>query len=871
MFNLFGDENSKFLKRAEKLVGEINALEPDFEKLSNEELKAKTGELKRHLEKGTVLDDLLPKAFALVREAAKRTLNQRHYDVQLVGGIALHQGKIAEMRTGEGKTLAATAPVYLNALEAKGVHVVTVNDYLARRDAVWMGQIYDALGLSISCLNHETAYLYDSAHSADKLDETRDTLGGFKVVHEFLRPSTRTEAYAADITYGTNNEFGFDYLRDNLAMNAGGVVQRGWSYAIIDEVDSILIDEARTPLIISSPDEESGKLYQQFARIATGLKEGEDYTRDEKLRATSLTEAGINKVEKILGLKNLYEEGGIRLVHHLEQALKAEALFQRDRDYVVKNGGVIIVDQFTGRLMPGRRYSEGLHQAIEAKEGVVIQRESRTVATITFQNYFRKYEKLAVRTGTAKTSEEEFFKVYGLEVVVVPTARPMVRRDLADRIYRTEQGKFKAVARKIKELHEKGQSVLVGTVSIEKNEMLAKLLSHIGIPHKVLNAKNHEEEAKVIAQAGRVGAVTVATNLAGRGVDIILGGNPPEEETAKKVREAGGLFVLGTERHEARRIDNQLRGRAGRQGDSGETQFFVSLEDDLMRIFGGDKVKQIMARLNIPEDEPIESGLVSKAIESAQGRIEGHYFDVRKHVLDYDEVINRQRETIYAMRRTFIQSEAKEAAREKILEFLDNEVLTTVASHTSETGEIDKDAIMESMRRILPIDVKNVEENYLIQRIHDTYKEKEKELGSEVMTGLEKTILLRVIDELWMDHLDEMNHLRSAIGLRAYGQRDPLVEYKNESHRLFKELLEVIQRRVAELIFKVTVIRQPRPLTALELSGPPNIVARQRTAAGARKIGRNEIIKITDGKETKELKYKKALPLLESGQWRLVG
>ena len=609
---IVGDANAKALKKLEPIVARVNELEKEYEKLSGDELRGKTKEFKNRLNNGESFGDILPEAFAAVRESAKRTLGQRHFDVQIMGGIVLNNGGIAEMRTGEGKTLVATLPVYLNALSGNGAHVITVNDYLARRDAVWMGQIYNALGLSIGCITHDSSFLYDPAHNSK--DKERDTLGAFKVVHEFLRPCFRKEAYSADITYGTNNEFGFDYLRDNMAYSPEQVSQRPHNFAIVDEIDSILIDEARTPLIISAPDEESGELYKIFAKITPSLSEGTDYTVDEKMKATTITEAGIEKVERILGVSDIYSEKGIRYVHQLEQALRAKVLFLRDRDYVVKNGEVIIVDEFTGRLMPGRRWSEGLHQAVEAKEGVEVQKESRTLATITFQNYFRMYKKLCGMTGTAQTSAEQFNKVYGLDVFQIPTNKSLGRKDHPDKVFQNENGKWKAVIREITERHKLNQPVLVGTVSIEKNERLSAMLSRDGIPHKLLNAKKHEEEGEIIAQAGRPGAVTVATNMAGRGVDIILGGNPFSAEEARKAREAGGLYVLGTERHEARRIDDQLRGRSGRQGDPGATQFFVSMEDDLMRIFGSDRIKRLMGTFGIPEDEPIENGMVSRAI-----------------------------------------------------------------------------------------------------------------------------------------------------------------------------------------------------------------------------------------------------------------
>ena len=632
-----GDANEKELKKIQPLVDQTNKLEKEFESFSDKQIKDKTKEFKGRLKNKETLDDILPEAFALAREVAKRILNQRAFDSQVLGAIVLHQGKITEMKTGEGKTLAAVLVAYLNALSRKGVHVITVNDYLSKRDANWMGPVYEMLGLTCSCIIHEKAFVFESKTKPDD-DET-------SIEMENLKEITRKEAYEADITYGTNNEFGFDYLRDNMAQELKMMVQRGHNFAVIDEVDSILIDEARTPLIISMPDADSTKLYDQFSQIVPQLKENTDYNIDEKARAVTLTEDGIARVEKILGMDNIYQQGGIKYVHHLEQALRASVLFKKDTHYVVKDGQVIIVDDFTGRLMPGRRYSEGLHQALEAKEKVNVQQESRTLASITFQNYFRMYDKLSGMTGTAVTSAEEFHKVYGLEAVIVPTNKPMAREDLPDNVYKNETGKIQAIVREIKERHEKGQPILVGTVSIEKNELLSAYLKKAGVPHQVLNAKNHEQEAKIISQAGEKGAVTVATNMAGRGVDIVLG---------KDVVELGGLCVLGTERHEARRIDDQLRGRSGRQGDPGSSQFFVSLEDDLMRIFGGDKVKSMMEMLKVPDDQPIGNKMVSRAIESAQSKIEGFNFDIRKHVLEYDDVMNKQRETIYKKRKEIL-------------------------------------------------------------------------------------------------------------------------------------------------------------------------------------------------------------------------
>jgi preprotein translocase subunit SecA len=854
---IIGDPNKKYLRKLQPLVEEINDLEKDFEKLPDQELKRKTEEFKSCLKNKKTLDDILPEAFSAVREAAKRTLNQRHFDVQLLGGIVLHQGKIAEMKTGEGKTLVATLPAYLNALEGKGVHIITVNDYLSRRDAVWMGQIYHFLGLSVGCINHDTSYVYDPSHTQEdskknqdnreeneKLDKIRDAEGSFKIIHEFLRPCSRREAYEADITYGTNNEFGFDYLRDNLVYDAAQLVQKNYNFAIIDEVDSILIDEARTPLIISAPDEESGELYKVFSRIAPQLKIGKDYEIDEKMKAVSVNEEGIEKVEKLLGVKDIYTEKGIKYVHHLEQALRAESLFHRDKDYVVKNNEVIIIDEFTGRLMPGRRWSEGLHQAIEAKEGVIIQKESRTIASITFQNYFRMYKKISGMTGTALSSAEEFCKVYNLEVAVIPTNKPLIRRDLADKVFQTEKGKFQAAIQEIKERNKKGQPVLVGTISIEKNEILAKMLSVEGIDFNILNAKNHESEAEIIAQAGRKGAVTIATNMAGRGVDIVLGGSPSDARDAEEVRILGGLFVLGTERHEARRIDNQLRGRAGRQGDPGETQFFVSLEDDLMRIFGSDRIKNMMGSFGIPEDQPIENRLISRAIESAQQKIEGLNFDTRKHLLEYDDVINRQRNKIYEKRRLALLGSEKEM-EELVLKYF-----TTVA-------EFQK--IGESFA--LPDGASLSKET--IQKI---FEEKKQALGTEAFIKHLRILFLQIIDMLWMSHLETMDYMRSSVRLRAYGQRDPLIEYKNEGVRMFRELESSIANHLAFLIPKIGEMRQTIESHPTQEVHPSisNLISRegikkkqigdnpQIIFAQKQKIGRNDPCPCRSGK-----KYKK--------------
>lgn len=798
---IFGNANDKYVKSLQSTIDKINSLESGLVNLSNEQIKEKTFSLKERLGRGESLDDILPEAFALVREAGKRTLNQRHFDCQLIGGMVLHQGKIAEMRTGEGKTLTATLPVYLNALEGKGCHLVTVNDYLSRRDAVWMGQIYNFLGLSVACVNHDQSFLYDpDFKGAEEKDKERDELGGFLVEEDFLRPCSRKEAYNADITYGTNNEFGFDYLKDNMAYDFKSKAQRGFNYAIVDEVDSILIDEARTPLIISAPDEESSKWYQEFSRIIPRLAAVEDYEVDEKMRAVTLTEKGIDKIEGILNAGNIYDDKGIKYLHHMEEALKAEILFKKDKDYVVKNGEVIIVDEFTGRLMPGRRWSGGLHQAIEAKEGVRIMPESITMASITFQNYFRMYKKLGGMTGTAETSAEEFDKVYHLDVIVVPTNKAVIRKDLQDQIYKTEEAKFRAVAGKIKELNKTGQPILVGTTSIEKNEYLSKLLSRDGVAHKVLNAKHHEEEGEIIAQAGKKGSVTIATNMAGRGVDIYLGGKPSTIEENEEVKKLGGLFVIGTERHEARRIDNQLRGRAGRQGDPGTTQFFVSLDDDVIRIFGGDRIKALMERFNIPEDTPIENGMISSSIESAQGKIEGFNFDARKHILDYDDVLNKQRETIYSKRDDLLQSSD-----------LKSQFLPLFEKYGYSSAD---------------------------------YEKKEQEVGSDSMRQIERLASLRVIDNLWIEHLENMDSLKDSVRLRAYGQRDPLVEYKKEALIMFKELLENYEKMLVESVMHASVNQKP----AVQIQS----VAENRNIAADNGIGRNDLCPCGSGK-----KYKK--------------
>ncbi|HBK34599.1 MAG: Protein translocase subunit SecA [Candidatus Uhrbacteria bacterium GW2011_GWE2_40_58] len=842
----FGDPNKKVLEGLRKDVEKINAFESIVAQLSDEQLYGKTKEFQDRLAQGETTDDLLCEAFAVVREVAKRQIGQRHFDVQLMGGIVLHRGGIAEMRTGEGKTLTSTCAIYLNALTGKGVHVVTVNDYLARRDTVWMGQIYHALGLTVGCIQHDGAFLYDPEYllkegskEEQKVDEERDTLGSFKVQTDYLHPAEhRSAAYKADITYGTNNEFGFDYLRDNMAPKMEERVMRDeLHYAIIDEVDSILIDEARTPLIISAPAEESNKLYVQFAHIIKQLIENEDFNIDEKMRTATLTESGIHKIEKALGIENLYATDAGNLQHYADSALRAKALYQLDVHYVIKDKEIIIVDEFTGRLMPGRRFSEGIHQAIEAKEGVDIKRESQTLATITFQNLFRMYNKLSGMTGTAITEAEEFANTYGLEVTEVPTHLPICRHDLNDRVYKSELGKFKAVIREIKELQEKGQPILVGTVSVEKNELLSELLRREGVKHEILNAKNHAREAEIIAQAGKVGAVTIATNMAGRGVDIVLGGNPCSKEEAEEIKKLGGLHVIGTERHESRRIDNQLRGRSGRQGDPGSTQFYVSMEDDIMRIFGSDRVKGMMDKLGIPDDMPIENKMVSNAIEKAQTRVEGHHFDIRKHLLEYDDVLNKHREVIYGQRRQILEiyREKPEELKDTILGLIENEIEQVVFFHTGESTEIenkktkgdwDVKEISETLQTIIPLSVEqktklsevtfetsqdkaNVAEQrtVIIETIMKIVNEEYQKIegifqDAKVLQNIERAVMLHAIDLLWIDHLAAMTALRHGIGLRGYGQRDPLVEYKKESYHMFHSLLGSIDAEIVYSFFK---------------------------------------------------------------------
>jgi preprotein translocase subunit SecA len=795
----FGDPSEKLLKSTKPLVEAINALEDKYHILNSEQLREVTFALRARLAAGESLDDILPDAFAAVRESARRTVKLRPFDVQLVGGIVLNNRGIAEMKTGEGKTLVATLPAYLNALVGKGEHIITVNDYLARRDAAWMGQVYEALGMSVGIINTDNSYIYDSAHTEKEEDAMRDEEGSFRVFYDFLRPCTRPEAYTADITYGTNSEFGFDYLRDNISYKREELRQRGHFYAIVDEIDSILIDEARTPLIISAPSSDSEDLYRTFAGIAGQLTQEEHYTVDEKQKAIQLTDAGIEKAEKLLGIDNMYTEKGIKYVHHLETAVRAKALFHKDKEYVVRGSDIVIVDEFTGRMQPGRRWSEGLHQAIEAKEGVIVQKESRTFASITYQNYFRLYDKLSGMTGTAKTSAEEFYKVYGLEVVEIPTNRVVVRKDENDLIFQTEKGKFAAIARSVKALHEKGQPVLIGTVSIEKNELLSAYLKREGVPHEILNAKNHEREGEIVSAAGKKGKVTVATNMAGRGVDIKLGGALATPEEHEEVKALGGLFVLGTERHEARRIDNQLRGRSGRQGDPGETRFFVSLEDNLMRVFASDTIKGLMGRFGIPEDEAIENSMVTRALESAQTKIEGFNFDSRKHVLEYDNVLDKQRRAIYAKRRA-------------VLVGTDEEV----------------DAVL------MELALGNEEALSILGK-------KQEELGRDALLTIARTVILQTLDMLWVDHLEAMEYLRGSVNLRAYGQRDPLVEYRKEGTHIYKEMEAMLTERVFDQLGRLTKEAAP----VINITMPP------QGSAPVGEIHRNDPCPCGSGKKWK--------------------
>ncbi len=835
-------------------VDAVNALEPEIQKLTLSELQGESDKLKGEIRAITdwetqkeSLNHMVPRAFALVREAAKRTLGQRHFDVQVMGGAALHEGKIVEMRTGEGKTLVGTLPTYLNALAGRGVHVVTVNEYLAKRDAVWMGQVYHALGLKIACLVHDGAFMYDPQYSGlpieasakagnipdqplregGLIDKERDTTGSFAVQSEYLRPISRGEAYRADITYGTNHEFGFDYLRDNLAYARSQQVQREPHFAIIDEVDSILIDEARTPLIISAPDRASSDAYKTFARAVARLEKDQHYTVEEKLRSVDITDEGIDQIEKMLSVKNIYAPENLRLVHYLQESLRAKELYLKDRDYVVKNpstgGGqgpeIIIVDQFTGRLMLGRRYSGGLHQAIEAKEGVFVREESRTYASISIQNYFRLYRKLAGMTGTAETSAEEFDKVYKLEVVTIPTNKPMVRADASDLVYKTRKGKYDAIVAEIKERHAKGQPVLIGTVSIEKNEELSRALSNGGLKHEVLNAKNNEREGAIIAQAGKPGGITVATNMAGRGVDIILGGNPPTPENAEKVRKAGGLHVVGTERHESRRIDNQLRGRSGRQGDPGSSQFFLSLEDDLMRIFGGDRVKRLMEAMKMPENMPIQAGMVSRVISQAQSKVEGMNFDSRKHLLEYDDVLNKQRLAIYRKRQALLTT-----GRLTVTNNLKLKTENSEQPITDSESELRDENLQPGKAEI-------------------------------IFTGQALAMALSALDMFWMNHLENMEALQESVRLRAYGQHDPLVEYRREGYLMFLAMTAEYERWIRENQARLQQADNNLKLKTenkQQISGQNAVTSSKFSVPSSSKIGRNDPCPCGSGK-----KYKK--------------
>ena len=829
---VFGSKNDREVKRMQPVVDRINALEAGMQAMSDEELRAQTGRFRERVANGEPLDDLLPEAFAAVREASVRSLKMRHFDVQLIGGMVLHDGKIAEMKTGEGKTLVATLPVYLNALTGNGVHIVTVNDYLARRDTEWMGQIYRFLGLRVGTILHG------------------------------LTDAERQVAYAADITYGTNNEFGFDYLRDNMKFDRASLVQRELNYAIVDEVDSILIDEARTPLIISGPAEKSTDLYYQVNGVIPKLQKERDYTVDEKARASILTEEGVARCEKMLQVENLYDPKYIEILHHINQALKAHALFKRDVDYIVKDGEVIIVDEFTGRLMPGRRYSDGLHQALEAKEGVKIENENQTLATITFQNYFRMYKKLAGMTGTADTEAAEFKKIYNLDVVVIPTNMPMVRTDFPDVIYKTKREKYEAVLDEIEELHEKGQPVLVGTISIDVSEQLSKMLKARGIPHEVLNAKHHEQEAEIVAQAGQKAQVTISTNMAGRGTDIVLG---------EGVTDLGGLHILGTERHESRRIDNQLRGRSGRQGDPGSSRFYLSLEDDLLRIFGGERITGIMEKLGMEEGEPIEHGLISRAIENAQTKVEGHNFDIRKHLLEYDDVMNKQREVIYAQRREILMGkDLREAIMEMIAETVEGIVDTFVDEKTHpEYWDLKavSDAVYKQFNfrpeRLTQEGVETLDRDGLVDLIAGqatrNYEAREAEIGAATFRQLERMVMLQTVDNLWKDHLLSMDHLKEGIGLRGYAQQQPLLVYKKEGFELFQNLMARIEEETLGILFRIQ-IAAPEKLEEMHapreqkmvFSGGGEPVRRPPAKRAPDKVGRNSPCPCGSGK-----KYKK--------------
>lgn len=899
MFKFLGsflDSNKRELQKLKPVITAINNLAENCSKLKDKDFAAKTAEFKVRLEKGATLDDILPEAFALVREAATRTIGERHFDVQLIAGIVLHQGKVAEQKTGEGKTLSAIPALYLNALCGKGVHLVTVNDYLARRDCGWMGAIFHLLGLSVGAIIHDTSFIYDPEFE-DK--EAFD----WRLKH--LRPVSRKEAYEADVTYGINSEFGFDYLRDNMVSDVKDMVQREHFFAVVDEVDSILIDEARTPHIISAPDSEPTQKYYEYAKIVERLTTDLDFKVDEKLKTTHLTEHGIGKVEKALGVTNLYEKD-FSVIHHIENALKAKTLFASDKDYIIKDNQVIIVDEFTGRLMIGRRYSEGLHQAIEAKENLPIQQESRTLATVSLQNYFRMYEKLAGMTGTAVTEAEEFHKIYQLEVVTIPTHRPMIRKDHTDVVYKTQRAKYTAVVADIENIYKSGRPILVGTTSIEKNEFISEFLKRKGIKHEVLNAKNHLKEADIISHAGEKSAVTVATNMAGRGVDIILGGPMPSDkgelkEWQKKHDEIvnlGGLHVIGTERHESRRIDNQLRGRTGRQGDPGSSRFFVSLDDDIMRLFGGDQVAKLMTMFNLPEDVPLEHGMVSRAIEQAQVKVEGFNFDIRKNLVEYDDVMNKQREIIYKRRLQILANVDKtKSLREEILEKVRMELESLVMMYSPEGfSESEREKIIEEFVAIIPFDPASRDQinkqlmqqttseeisGFLFNIAREVYDHKEKQVGSEIMRQIERWVGLSVIDSMWMDHLDAIDDLREGIGLRGYGQRDPLVEYKQEAFSMFEKLTETIDDEIVHRIYKVQVQIAPEQLQQMQkqqeellknakpqnvtqnvisnkqvvTTQPVNTLTRQPVTNSTNKPGRNDPCWCGSGKKYKKCHY----------------
>src|SRR5438094_1851404 len=888
---IFGSKNEREIKRMRPLIGQVGALEPAVSRLTDQQLGSKSDEFRKRLAEGAQLDDLLSEAFAVCREMSKRKLKMRHFDVQLIGGMILHEGKIAEMKTGEGKTLVATLALYLNALEGKGAHLVTVNDYLAKRDAQWMGPLYHHLGLSVGIIQHETSFLFDPTYDP----EDKRLL--------YLRPCTRREAYRADITYVYNNEFGFVYHPDNMVSDLDQCVQRELHYAIVDEVDSILIDEARTPLIISGPTEDSTDLYYRIDRIIPGLKRDEHYTIEEKTKTAALTEEGNEKVERALGISNLYDPANMNLVHHVVQGLRAHVLYHRDVDYVVKDGEVIIVDEFTGRLMPGRRWSDGLHQAVEAKEEVKIANENQTLASITFQNLFRMYDKLAVMTGTADTEASEFAKIYNLEVVVAPTNRPNIRQDFPDVVYRTEKEKFNAIVEDIKDCHQRGQPALVGTISIEKSERLAGYLVRQGIKHSVLNAKHHEREAEIIAQAGRKAGVTIATNMAGRGTDILLGGNPeflfkktlyadpemtPErpaslqaqiqaecEAEKNEVIAAGGLHIIGTERHESRRIDNQLRGRSGRQGDPGSSQFYLSLEDDLMRIFAPERVSRILERLGMTEGQEISAGIVTSAIARAQKKVEARNFDVRKNLLDYDQVMDEQRKLIYERRRMILGgedlSEEVKLGAEEVLDAL----LDVYCPKETYAEEWDLKGLADAIHAQFSIDLKDrlaelkemgseALREELVRKVHEAYAAKERELGRDLLRYLEKMVMLRTIDTLWKDHLLAMDSLREGIGLRGYGQKDPLIEYKREAFDMFAAMMDQCERDVLEHLFRVQVVQgeQPPPVQERPRRAPQLRLNRGEDAGGGNgdktvrrtgeKVGRNDPCPCGSGK-----KYKK--------------